>query len=288
MGVTIRPANDADIEACGRIAYEGFRAVNERHGFPPAFASIEAATRRVGALIRHPSVFGVVAESSGGRIAGFNFLSERDPVRAVGPIVVDPAAQGQGLGRRLMEAVLERARGAHGVRLLQDTFNMQSLSLYAALGFDAREVFVAMAGMPTSAIPAEWQVRLLTEAELPSCEALHRRVHGHPRTNELRDSVAAGSAVVALRGGHIRAYMAVPTYWIANHGVAETNADMQALILGAARIAAAPVSFLLPIRNAALFRWCSAAGIRATKPMTLMTIGEYREPAGSYFPSVLY
>jgi GNAT superfamily N-acetyltransferase len=288
MDITIRPAADGDIEACGRIGYEGFRAVNERHGFATVFPSVEAATRRVGTLIGHPSVFGVVAEGTDGRIVGFNFLSERDPVRAVGPIVVDPAAQGQGLGRRLMEAVLERARGTRYVRLLQDTFNMQSLSLYAALGFDAREVLVVMAGVPTSAPPPEWQVRLLVEADVAGCEALHRRVHGHSRTNELRDALAAGSPIVAVRGGHIRAYMAVPTFWIANHGVAETNADMQALILGAARMPAGPVSFLLPMRNAALFRWCSAEGIRATRPMTLMTIGDYSEPAGTYFPSVLY
>jgi len=49
-----------------------------------------------------------------------------------------------------------------------------------------------------------------------------------------------------------------------------------------------PLSFLLPIRQAALFRWALAAGLRAIKPMTLMTIGEYREPLGSYVPSGLY
>ena len=51
---------------------------------------------------------------------------------------------------------------------------------------------------------------------------------------------------------------------------------------------AKPVSFLMPPRDAALFRWCLAAGLRAVKPMTLMTIGEYQQPRGSYFPSVLY
>jgi hypothetical protein len=44
----------------------------------------------------------------------------------------------------------------------------------------------------------------------------------------------------------------------------------------------------MPARRAALFRWCLTQGYRATRPMTLMTIGEYREPQGSYFPSFLY
>jgi hypothetical protein len=29
-------------------------------------------------------------------------------------------------------------------------------------------------------------------------------------------------------------------------------------------------------------------GFRAIKPMSLMVIGEYQEPRGRYFPSVLY
>ena len=79
-----------------------------------------------------------------------------------------------------------------------------------------------------------------------------------------------------------------PRSWLANHGVAETEEDMQVLLLGAARMARQPISFLMPIRRAALFRWCLTQGFRAIRPMTLMTIGEYREPQGSYFPSVLY
>jgi GNAT superfamily N-acetyltransferase len=288
MDITIRPATDSDANTCGRICYEGFRTVNERYGFPPTYPSVEIATQRVGGFIRHPSIFGVVADAGGGQIVGFNFLSERDPIRAVGPIVIDPAAQGHGIGRRLMEAVLERARGARGIRLLQDSFNVQSLSLYAALGFDAQEILVVLSGTPPSAPPSSWEIRSLTESDIAGCEALHQSVHGYPRTNELRDALATGAPIVALRGGRVRAYMAAPTIWLANHAVAEAEEDMQALLLGAARMVKPVISFLIPIRRAALFRWCLTQGFRAIRPMTLMTIGEYREPQGSYFPSVLY
>jgi hypothetical protein len=82
--------------------------------------------------------------------------------------------------------------------------------------------------------------------------------------------------------------MTSPTNWLANHGVGETEDDMRALLLGAARMAQGSLSFLLPVRRAALFRWCLAQGLRTIRPMTLMTIGEYRDPLGIYFPSVLY
>ena len=289
--IIIRPALDSDSDECGRICYEGFRAINERHGFASIFPSIEAATRRVAAFIRHPAIFAVVAESrsDGGAVVGFNFLSERDPIRAIGPIVIDPAVQARGTGRRLMEAVLERASGSRGVRLLQETYNMQSLSLYASLGFDAREAFVVLEGIPKSTQQDPvWQIRPLTAADMESCEALHERVHGYSRTNELRDALVTGSPTAAVRSGHLCAYMAAPTNWLANHGVAETDEDMRALLVGAARIARRPISLLLPVRRTALLRWCLTQGFRSSRPMTLMTIGEYREPQKPYCPSVNY
>ena len=287
MDLVLRPATVADAEACGRIAYEGFKALNERHGFPTNYPSVEAATARVRALLEHPAVFGVVAEG-GGRVLGFNFLSERDPIRAVGPIVVDPAAQGRGVGRRLMAAVLERAAGAPGVRLAQEAFNLGSLALYAGLGFAAREPLVVLAGRPSQAPPSGWEVRPLREEDLAACAALHERVHGYSRANELRDALAQGLARVALRDGRVVAYAAVATVWLANHGVGETEEDVAALLAGAGRLVEEPLSLLLPVRQAGLFRWCLGAGLRPVKPMVLMSLGEYREPRGVWFPSVLY
>lgn len=289
--ITIRPATDADADECGRICYEGFRATNERHGFTPIFPSVVAATRRVAAFIRHPSIFAVVAESTndGGRIVGFNFLSERDPIRAIGPIVIDPVVQAQGIGRRLMAAVLERARGARGVRLLQEAYNMQSLSLYTSLGFDVRELFVVLEGIPTSARPdPPWQIRTLTEADMRDCELLHERVHGYSRTNELREALVSGTPIAAVKNRQVCAYLSAPTNWLANHGVAETDEDMCALLAGAAQMARQSLSFLLPVRRAALLRWCVTQGFRSSRPMTLMTVGEYREPQKPYCPSVNY
>src|SRR5919199_714071 len=205
MSTVIRPARTEDADACGQICYDAFKAVNERHGFPSLFPSVEAATHRVSTFIHHPSFFGVIAETSDdGQIVGFSFLSERDPIRAVGPVAINPAIQSHGIGRRLMEAVLERARGARGVRLLQDAFNMQSLALYASLGFEAKELVVNLIGMPTSPPLPGWEVRSLTEADLPACAALHERVHGYPRTNELREALSAGPPGGSLRDGQGR------------------------------------------------------------------------------------
>jgi GNAT superfamily N-acetyltransferase len=290
MEITIRSATEADAQACGRICYEGFRAVTDRHGYPPVFASIEVATRRLAAFLANPSVFGLVAELEGKRrIAGFNFLSERDPVRAIGPIAVDPSLHGYGIGRRLMQVALDRARGAPSVRLVQESYNIQSLSLYASLGFDAREVYAVVTGTPgPAALPPDWEVRPLREGDIPACEWLQQHVLGYSRINELRETLAAGAPWAALRDGRLRAYASVPTSWQANHAMAETDEDLQALLLGAARSRPEPLALLIPVRRAELFRWCLAQGLRAVRPMTLMSVGKYREPQGAYVPSVLY
>jgi predicted N-acetyltransferase YhbS len=287
MTLHTRATTPSDAEACGRIIYGAFKGIADRHGFPPDFPSIEVATELAQALIASPSVFGVVAEEDG-RVVGSNFLKEGDAVRAVGPITVDPQAQGSGVGWRLMQAVLARASGAVGVRLLQDAFNMRSIALYSSLGFEVQEPVLVMAGQPTGKPPAGTTVRSMRDQDLEPCDALCIRVHGISRRSDLADALRHLAPLVAEREGRIAAYMTAPSFWIANHGVAECEDDMRALIVGAAAATATPVSFLLPTRQAALFRWCLGQGMRALKPMTLMTMGEYRTPDGPYMPSVFY
>ncbi len=287
MTVHIRAATPSDAEACGRIIYEAFQDIAGRHGFAPDFPAVEAGTQLAQSFIAHPKVFGVVAEEDG-RVVGSNFLMEGDAIRGVGPITVDPHAQGGGIGRRLMAAVLERGNGAAGIRLLQDAFNMRSLSLYASLGFEVREPVLVMSGRPVSKPPEGITVRPLTEQDLDACNALSTRIHGFPRSSELADAVQLLAPVVGERNGRVTGYLTAPTFWIANHGVAETEDDMKALILGAGAAHEEPLSFLLPLRQASLFRWCLDQGLTAMKPMTLMTIGEYRTPNGRYLPSVFY
>jgi predicted N-acetyltransferase YhbS len=285
----LRATEPADGDECARIVYKAFGALHDYHRFARDFPTLEAARQLTSAFISHPSIWGVVAERDG-RIVGSNYLDERGPIRGLGPITVDPQAQGAGVGRRLMEAALERGRDAAGIRLLQDSFNGGSLALYASLGFEVKEPCTVMSGTPRSRPLAGVEVRPLEERDLEECEDLCVRVHGFERTNELCDAlkVPMFSPLVAVRDGRITAYATTLTFFAAAYGVAETEDDMRALILGALADSEQPASFLLPTRQAGLFRWCLSEGLRVVKPMTYMTIGEYREPDGYWIPSVLY
>ena len=286
--VSIRSATPADAEAAARIAYEAFARIADRHRFPRDFPTLESARELAGAFIAHPAIWGVVAEREG-RIVGSNFLDERAPVRGVGPITVAPEAQGLGVGRRLMEAVIERGAGAAGIRLLQDSFNAGSLALYASLGFRVEDYAALMGGRPRMAPPDHVQVRPLEAGDLPECERLHRAVHGDERTRELRDALDAPglTPVVARRDGRVVAYATTLADFGAACAVAESERDMSGLVAGTLAAGPAPASFLLPTSHHELFRWCLDSGLRVVKTMTYMAMGDRRRPNGAWIPSVL-
>lgn len=145
-----------------------------------------------------------------------------------------------------------------------------------------------MAGKPKGELPSGIEVRKLEAQDVAACSGLCLKTHGFERTNELIDALKDFSPFVALRENRVTAYASAPTFWLVNHGVAETEKDMKALILGGARLTTESWSFLVPTRQASFFRWCLGEGLRVVKPMTLMAMGEYLEPRGCYFPSVSY
>ena len=288
MNVKIRLMKQEDVETCGRICYEAFKHIAERHNFRPDFPSPEAANQLAQALFSSPQVFSIVAESEG-RIVGSNYLWEYDAIRAVGPITIDPYAQSKGTGRKLMEAVIERGQASRGIRLVQDSFNAASLSLYASLGFDVKEPLALIEGDLKGDVPSEIEVRPIQEGDFASCAELSRKVHGVERVNELRNIPPFLTSFVAIRDGRITGYTSAPHFWALNHAVAESEEDMQALLMGAGNLSSGQtLSLLLPTRQTDLFRWCLKNGMRVLKPMTLMAMGEYQEPRSCYLPSVGY
>jgi len=285
MDIKLRSGTPADAEICGGICYEAFKTISEVHGFVPDFPAREVAIGVLTRMLANPKFYSVVAEVDG-RIVGSNFLDERNRIAGVGPITVDPSVQNRAIGRRLMDAVHERATEKNfvGVRLIQAGFHIRSLSLYAKLGYDVREHLACMQGNALGISIEGHVVRPAANADLENCNRLCQEVHGHDRAGELKDAIADGSAAVVEHDGRITGYATVVGFF--GHAVGETNEDLKALI-GAAKEFAGP-GLLLPTRNGEVFRWCLTNSLRITQPMTLMSKGLYNEPAGAFLPSVLY
>jgi GNAT superfamily N-acetyltransferase len=283
--LVIRRASAADAEVCGKICFEAFTALANRHHFPPDFPAPEVSIGVLSAMFSHPGFYCVVGEQ-GGKIIGSNCLDERTSIAGVGPITVDASAQNRAAGRALMHAVLTRAaeRKFAGVRLVQAAYHNRSLSLYAKLGFVVREPLSCMQGPAIKKMLPGYRIRPAVAGDLAACNGLCFGVHGHDRAGELQDGIEHGKAVVAERDGRVAAYASSMAF--SGHAVGETNEDLKALIAAAAAFQGPGI--LVPTRNAELFRWCLESGLRVVQPMTLMTMGLYNEPAGAYLPSILY
>jgi predicted N-acetyltransferase YhbS len=285
MTIRLRRGNSTDAAAVGGICYHAFRALAEAHNFPPDFPSPEVAEGLLSGLLSHQGVFDLVAEIDG-KIVGSNFLDERNPIGGVGPITIDPGLQNDGVGRALMKAVMRRSdeRGLAGIRLVQAGYHNRSLALYLKLGFEAREQLACVQGAAVGKTVDGHAVRPATKNDLPECNRLCFRVHGHDRGGELADAIALGAALVVKRADRVTGYATSVGY--EGHAVGEANDDLKALI-GAARSFIGP-GFLVPTRNGELLRWCLGEKLRITQTMTLMTIGLYNQPTGVWLPSVIY
>lgn len=283
--VAVRTALPDDSAACGQICYDAFSTINSAHNFPPDFPEPTAATGLLSMMFSSPGMYCVVAESEG-RIVGSNCLDERSVINGVGPITVDPNAQNLGVGRALMQAVMDRARqqGAAGVRLVQAAFHNRSLSLYASLGFDIREPLACMQGRTQQRTIPGCAVRSAQPADVDACNMVSHRVQGFNRGVDLEQAIQQATARVVEREGRVTGYTTNLAFF--GHTTAETNLDLEALIASAESFGGPGI--LVPTRNNALFRWCLSNGLRVVQPMTLMSSGLYNDPAGAWLPSILF
>jgi GNAT superfamily N-acetyltransferase len=285
MSLELRPPTVEDASELGRICYEAFKDISDRHHFPPDFESVALPRMFIGMLIQREDVLGAKATFDG-QLAGSNFLMTADEVGGVGPITIEVPLQGRGIGRALMTAVLDHAREAdvQMVRLVQDSFNLTSLSLYASLGFDVRSPLVLM--QPQPAAQPDPSVRPLTKDDLPAVEELSRRIYKVARRNEVEGFLPMFPPFVRERQGHISGYLLMG---MLGHGVFETEDDAIATVAEATR--QSPPDFhrvFCPLLEGNLYRRLLASGARAVKPMNLMTGGTYEPPDGVWMPSVLY
>ena len=190
-----RPTTD-DAEACGRIFYDAFASIaappQPRRSSRVRRSSRTSTSARCCAATASPGW----SPSATGRWLGSRFVDERGPIAGIGPVIVDPGGQDDGVGRALMEAVvLERTRGAAGIRLVQTAYHYRSLALYAKLGFVVREPLSVLQGPRRVSGRPGLGVRPARAERRRRLRRAVQRVHGHDRSGELRDAIAAGTAL---------------------------------------------------------------------------------------------
>lgn len=288
MGLVIRSIREADAETCGKIGFQAHKAISSAHGYPSEQPSIEFAVEMIKTLLANPNSWGVLAERDS-QILGSIFLHvfPPSPVAAIGPLTVEPSAEG-GVGRALMEASLmeARKRGYEQVRLVQSPSHSRSFVLYTKCGFTLREPLFLMHGNPVpSILGKKHDVRAARSEDISACNEICISIHGFSREMELRQAIDQRVATVNIdNGGNITGYAAGLGFL--GHAVAKTNEVLKALVANASAILGP--GFFVPSRNSDLLRWLLDVGFRIAWPANLMTVGNYQDPTAPFLPSIAY
>jgi ribosomal protein S18 acetylase RimI-like enzyme len=155
-GYTIRPYTAQDLARLQEITADTFGPVSIDRNMEQvlgAFGRGDWRTRKVTAIaddcrVQPDGVF--VAEDDGGQIVGYvtTRLNEASRIGWIPNLAVDPAHQGRGLGRLLLEHALEyfRRSGMEVAKIETLEQNPVGKRLYPSLGFKevARQVHYAM------------------------------------------------------------------------------------------------------------------------------------------------
>ncbi len=286
MSLEIVKVDSTHAKALGKICFEAFCDIQKKFGSPPDFPHLELAEHLIQMLISRPDYYGVMAILEG-KPVGSNFLSLCDTVAGVGPISVDPNFQSMKIGRSLMETILYYAsqNNIQQIRLLQDSFNLTSFSLYASLGFEMKEPVALL--QPMKSEQSTDTVRLGTPLDLPEVDQLTQRYYQISRLNEISSAMTMGAPLLVKENrGKISGYL-IPGFF--GHAVAESEEAFLELILAVGNQLHPPLPpFFLPLKFTSLYKKLIQLGCRAIKMMNLMAIGPYEAPTGVWAPSILY
>lgn len=129
MGTIIRMADGSDLAAIEAIVAQAYAGYVPRIGRKPGPMLDDYAAQIAAGRVR-------VLEDAG-EVRGLLVLIPQEDAMLIDNVAVDPAAQGMGFGRRLMEFAEGAARvaGLPRMRLYTNEAMVENIALYARLGY---------------------------------------------------------------------------------------------------------------------------------------------------------
>jgi GNAT superfamily N-acetyltransferase len=280
---SIRPMAEADLHGMHAVSIASFRDLSRRLAEPPEPDSpFDSFAVRVRHLLSTDPGGAWVAERDG-EVVGGALALVREGVWGLSLLVVDPAAQSEGIGRALLERARAHGNGARGLIILASR-DPRALRAYVGLGLDLHPAGIA-AGIPRAMSMPE-EVRRAEPGDRSWLDAVGRTVRGAAHGDDLDAFAAAGATVRVLpeRGYAVGRGPALKL-------LAATDEDAARTLLRA-HLAAAPgqeatVEWLTSTQQWAV-RECLDAGLALdTAHGAVLTAGELG-PMAPYLPSGAY
>ena len=210
MPVSYRTMREDDIPAVHEVMLAAFGDLDRRLGedYEGPTPRLEQSRIRFGRTIATDPGGNWVAERDG-RIAGSAVAILRDGVWGLSMFVVDPAAQGAGVGRGLLARATGYGDGARG-RIVLSSRDPRAITAYVRLGLDMHPSVCAL-GMPRG-VRASTHVREGGPADIPVTETIDRAVRGAAHADDVLALLAGGSVLLLLEdrayalllGGQVR------------------------------------------------------------------------------------
>jgi GNAT superfamily N-acetyltransferase len=265
----VRTATHLDVETMCDIFFASYNDLHRRHGLaeenPEDRDWLADAIRHV--LRTDPS--GTVLATDDGTPTAFATSYLRDSYWFLSFLFVSPDAQGRGVGKALLDAVMPPESDGLTRALVVESFQPVSAGLYAGHGITPRGVRYVLTGLTDPArLPesgAGIEVADVTTDAIAEMSELDRRQLGFARPADhewwLRSEMTAHAY---RRDGELVGYAYVDEEGVVGPALGEDDATACAIVADLLRRAEHPETLKVPVygSNALLFRMLVRAGAR--------------------------
>jgi GNAT superfamily N-acetyltransferase len=278
----------------------------EANGRPAVFGAGPGSTRVFCEVYEalDPGCCVVAEHLDTGRIAGTCFYRTRETHCSLGIMTVHPVYFGTGVGKALLEHIVEVARGeGKPLRLVSSALNLDSFSLYTQAGFIPRHAYQDMfLSVPSGGLslghgpPGQERVRPATADDVERMSALELEVAGISRVKDYRYFVENREgfwhvSVSEDADGRLEGFLVScghPAMNMIGPGVARLEEAAAALLLAELNVNAGrtPV-FLLPVEQGGLVRLAYSLGARNCEIHFAQVLGDAPPFRGVTMPTFL-